>query len=109
MPGALAGGWFKTPFNPDDPFAPADWGFVSKIEADGLVYTAGPGWDVRTPPDNPTFVDPATMTTEHCYQHQNFPPKWVYVKLLSDTKVAVANGDGACPTSLPADNTIYHR
>jgi hypothetical protein len=109
VPGALAGGWFQTPFDSSTPFAPADWGLVAKIEADGYAYIAGPGWEVRANPQGPLFADPATVTTEHCYQHSSQPAKWAYLKLLSATEVAAAHGEGACPTSLPAGYTVFYR
>ena len=109
VPGTLAGGWFLTPFDANKPFAPADWGLVAKIEADGLAYIAGPGWEVRSSPQDPSFADPITVTTEHCYENRRQPARWAYVKLLSDTELAAAHGEGTCPTSLPAEHRIYYR
>jgi hypothetical protein len=94
---------------PDDSFPPADWGFVSKIEADGSVYLAGPSWGVRTDSDNSTFVDPTIMTTEHCYQHYSNPTSWAYVRILSDLEIAAAHGEGTCPATMPTDSIIYYR
>jgi hypothetical protein len=107
--GAQSGGWFQTAFNPNDLFPSADWGFVSKIEADGSVYLAGPGWGVRTDSDAPTFADPTTMTTEHCYQHYSNPTSWAYLRIVSDMEIAVAHGDGTCPASMPTDIIVYYR
>ena len=109
VPGTLAGGWFQTRFDADTPFAPADWGLVAKIEADGFVYIVGPGWEVRSSPHDPRFTDPIAVTDEHCYEHSSQPTAWVYVKLLSDNELAAAYGEGTCPTSLPADNSTYYR
>jgi len=107
--GTLAGGWFQSPFNASTPFSPADWGLVAKIEADGFAYIAGPGWEVRSSPQDPLFADPITVTTEHCYEHLSQPAGWVYVKLLSDMELAAAYGGGVCPTSLPAEHDVYYR
>jgi len=107
--GALAGAWFQTPLAADAFFMPPDWGVVAKIAADGVVYMAGPDWDVRTRPGDPTFVDPELMITENCYQHFWNPTSWVYVKLLSDMELAVAHGEGQCPSAMPTDSTVYYR
>ena len=96
-------------FNADTPFAPADWGIVAKIEADGFAYIAGPGWEVRSNPQDRSFADPAMVTTEHCYQNSGQTAGWAYVKLMSATEVAAAYGEGTCPTSLPTSHSIYYR
>jgi hypothetical protein len=49
------------------------------------------------------------VTGEHCYRHYSDPPRHVYVAVVSDTAVAVAFGDGPCPSSLPADHQVFHR
>ena len=107
--GAIAGGWFLTPFQPSDGVAPADWGFVAKTAADGAVDLNGPKASIRILPDAPTFADPKRVTGEHCFQDYKPPDRYVYVKVISDSEVAVAFGDGTCPASLPDDHEIYHR
>jgi len=107
--GAVIPGASVDVIEPDDSFPPADWGFVSKIEADGSVYLAGPSWGVRTDSDNSTFVDPTIMTTEHCYQHYSNPTSWAYVRILSDLEIAAAHGEGTCPATMPTDSIIYYR
>lgn len=109
VPGTIAGGWFLTPFDPAADLHRADWGLVAKLAADGSIDVNGPGTTVRTLPDAPTFKDPTTVTTEHCFEDFNQPPRHVYVELISDSQLAAAFGQGPCPTSLPADHQIFHR
>ena len=110
VPGALAGAWFQTPLvSGDTLYVPVDWGFVAKIEADGVMYSAGPDWGVRVRPGDPTFVDPALMTTENCYQHFRDNVSWMYVKLLSDMELALVHGEGLCPASMPSNHTTFYR
>ncbi len=107
--GTIAGGWFLTPFESTGEFAPADWGFVTKIAADGSVDLNGPGTSIRTLPDAVTFADPKTVTDEHCFQDYKRPDRYAYVTLLSDSELAVAFGDGVCPASLPGEHQVFYR
>ena len=107
--GTVAGGWFMSAFDPSDEFAPADWGVVVKLAADGYLDVNGPGASVRTAPDDPTFADPKLVTTEQCFEDYNRPARHAYLKLLSNTRLAAAFGDGPCPPALPADHEIYYR
>lgn len=109
VPGSLAGGWFQSPFDASVPFAPADWGVVAKVEADGFAYIVGPDWEVRSNPQDPLFADPKTVTTDHCYQHWGSPARWAYLRLLSATELAASHGLGACPASMPAEYRSYYR
>ncbi len=107
--GTVAGGWFLTPFAPGAPYAPADWGVVVKLAADGYLDVNGPSASVRTGPEAPTFADPKLVTGERCFQHYVEPTHYAYLKVLSDTQLAAAFGDGSCPSVLPAEHQIYHR
>lgn len=109
VPGTIAGGWFSSPFDGSAPFASADWGVVVKAAADGFIDINGPGRSLRTGPSAATFADPKTVTGEHCYQHYNSPAQYAYVKVLPDAQLAVAFGDGVCPSSLPASYVVYYR
>ncbi len=107
--GSIAGGWFLTPFDPAGGFAPIDWGFVVKTGADGAVDLNGPQSSIRTLLESPTFADPQTVTGEHCYEDYHREIRYVYVRVLSDSEVAAAFGDGVCPASLPANHQVFHR
>ena len=107
--GTIAGGWFLTPFEPSGGFAPADWGFVVKIAADGAVDLNGPEASIRTLPEDPTFADPKTVADEHCFHDYKRPDRYAYVKVISNSETAVAFGDGACPAALPDAHQIFHR
>jgi hypothetical protein len=63
---------------------------------------------VRTRASDPTFATPATVTTEHCYEHKD-SPVFAYLQLRTLTEMAIATGEGACPASLPADFTVVYR
>ncbi|MEE9247358.1 MAG: hypothetical protein V3U79_01500 [Dehalococcoidia bacterium] len=64
-------------------------------------------------PGEPTYLDPRTVTSEHCYEHPGPPgqppERFVYLKLLSDMRIAVMFGEGACPQSLSDDYQLYYR
>lgn len=107
--GTIAGGWFLTPFEPSDKSAVADWGFVTKLAADGAVDVNGPRASIRTLPDADTFADPKTITDQHCFQDYKRPDRYAYVKVLPDSRVAVAFGDGTCPAALPDNHQVFHR
>ena len=108
-PGTLAGGWFRTAFDLNDPTPLADWGLVAKIEADGMVYLAGPSDEVRTAPSDPTFVSPATVSGEHCFQHYTKPARFAFVRVLPDARLAVVLDEGHCPATMPHGVDIFHR
>ncbi len=107
--GTIAGGWFQSPFDASDAFAGADWGVVATIAGGGEVDVNGPGWSIRTAPSDPTFADPKLVTGEHCFQHSNQPSRYAYLKVLSDSELAAAFGDGPCPSSLPSNYRTFYR
>ena len=82
---------------------------MAKISADGAVDLNGPQASIRTMPDAPTFADPKTVTGVHCFQDYEQTDRYAYVKVISDSEVAVAFGEGICPSSLPDDHQIFHR
>ncbi|MDP6605721.1 MAG: hypothetical protein QF664_05630 [Dehalococcoidia bacterium] len=106
--GTIAGGWFQTPFDASNSFAGADWGVVASIAGGGEVDVNGPGRSVRTAPSDPTFADPKLVTGEHCFQNSN-QPSWAYLKVLSDSELGAAFGDGACPLTFPSDYRTFYR
>jgi len=109
VPGTIAGAWFLTPFDPSLDVNRPDWGLVANLAADGSVDVNGPGATIRTLADAPTFADPTTVTTEHCFEDFNRPARHVYVELISDSELAAAFGDGACPAELPNTYEIFYR
>ncbi|MEE8337621.1 MAG: hypothetical protein V3R95_06140 [Dehalococcoidia bacterium] len=109
VPGTIAGGWFSSPFDGSDPFAPADWGLVVKAAADGFIDVNGPGRSVRTGLSAASFADPKTVTGEHCYEHYSSPAQYAYLRVLPGDQIAVAFGDGACPSAMPASYAVYYR
>ncbi|MDA0353173.1 MAG: hypothetical protein O3A10_13305 [Chloroflexi bacterium] len=105
--GALAGGWFQAPFEPVANAA-ADWGLVATVAADGYLDVSGPGVSLRVAPEDPSFLDPAAMTGEHCYvDYQR--RGWAYVALTSGVTLAAAFGEGACPSALPDTHQVFYR
>ena len=80
---------------------------VASETGGSLTFKATDGSALLIP--HSLFADPITVTTEHCYEHWSQPAGWVYVKLLSDMELAAAHGEGLCPTSLPAEHSIYYR
>lgn len=106
-PGALAGGWFLAPYD-GSTGGPVGWGLVATIAADGYLDLNGPGASLRVSPRDPSFLDPAAMTGEHCYVHYQ-GGRWAYVALISGDILAAAFGDGACPSALPADHQLFYR
>jgi hypothetical protein len=100
--GTVAGAWF-TGDNFEATFAIAD-------TLDGQIRLGGPGFGFWVNPGEPTWLDPATITTQHCYQSgTGAGASYAYLKLLTPTELAVANGAGDCPTSLPANYITVFR
>ena len=109
QPGTISGGWFTEPFttrrSPD-----SDWAIAIGVWADRNIRVVDDETRVWINPGAPTYLDPRTVTSEHCYGHQVQPPeRFVYLKLLSDTQLAVKFGEGACPQSIPGGYQVYYR
>ncbi len=113
-PGTIAGGWFREPFSRDDshPYIPG-WALAIGTWANGQIRVNDGQTSVWVNPGHPTYANPKTVTSEHCYEHpgnQDRPPaRFVYLRLLSETELAVAFGQGSCPQQLPQDYQIYYR
>ncbi|MDO8508004.1 MAG: hypothetical protein Q7S53_05580 [bacterium] len=65
---------------------------------------------------NPTYKDPATITTSHCYALTDYgegekPKGYAYFKVVSDMEMKLAySGTGSCPTTFPeATAKTYYR
>jgi len=107
-PGALAGGWFLSPFDGSDRYALTDWGLVATLAGDGYLDLNGPGVAIRVSDADPSFLDPASMSGEHCYVHYQ-DGRWGYVQITSNGDLAAAFGAGSCPASLPEEHQIFYR
>ena len=113
-PRTAAGGWFKDPFSrgTSHPYIPG-WALAIGTWADGQIRVNGEQASVWVEPGQPTYADPKTVTSEHCYEHlgnpDQPPARFVYLQLLSETEMAVAFGEGSCPQQLPQDHETYYR
>ena len=108
--GTVSGGWFMEPFVNDGAFkVDPGWALVAAEAPDGWIYIDDERNTVRLDPANPTYEDPRTVTTEHCYESTWRPMKFAYLQLLSDMEIAAAMGDGPCPSRLPGDYRVYYR
>ena len=100
--GTLAGAWF-TGNDFEATFAIAD-------TLNGQVRLGGPDFSFWVDPGEPTWRDPATVTTEHCYQRgTGGGASYAYLRLLTATELAVASGAGDCPSALPANYITVFR
>lgn len=99
--GALTGAWFAPDGRGDGN------GFAIALVADNAVNMTGAGLDIRVPGSAPTWIDPGTVTTSHCYN--NGQGGWAFLELLDANTLAVAGGTGTCPASLPVNHDIFVR
>ena len=104
--GTIGGAWFKEPFvlGVSHRYLPG-WGIVVGISEDDQYRVNNGQTSLRSSPGEPTYVDPRSVTSEHCYAALVTPSgpaaRHVYLKLLSDTELGVAFGEGGCPSSCP--------
>ncbi len=92
--GTVAGAWFT-----GNEFEAA---FAIAATLDGQIRMGGPGFNMWVNPGDPTWLDPATITTAHCYQRgTGGGASYVYLTLMTASELALANGAGACPADLP--------
>ena len=124
--GTAAGVWFHVPYTHGTAQEARDGSrnplSLFKAETD-VVYVANldgaptkPGsLAFRIEPSNPTYRDPTTITTGHCYERRLAPAGpatgWAYVNIVSDTQMKVAYAaDGACPATFPTSGVQdYYR
>ena len=113
-PGTIAGGWFREPFlrGASHPYIPG-WAIAIGTWANGQIRVNDGQTSVWVAPGQPTYADPKTVTSEHCYEHSGRsdqpPARYVYLQLLSETELAVAFGEGSCPQQLPQGYRTYYR
>jgi hypothetical protein len=100
--GAASGAWFDT----------LDLGFsdakvaIAMMPGD-IVAVTGIGNDLRIDRGQPTWLDPELLTASHCYAGGG---RWFFIEIQADgMEMALADGSGSCPGSLPAGATIYYR
>ena len=109
-PGTISGGWFHEPFSATAPFGTSTSWAVSIGMWENVIRVTSGVSHVWTYPEQTTYIDPRTVTSEHCYEHPGLPPeRFVYLQLLSSTELAVAFGEGGCPLQLPAEYQVYYR
>ncbi|MDA1132765.1 MAG: hypothetical protein O2905_06035 [Proteobacteria bacterium] len=105
-PGAVAGGWFRAPFDPADQFGDPGWA-LAIATTNGQVRVQGPGWHVWVSPDAATWTDPRTVTGEHCYAGQG---GYAWLRISADgDRMEVAHGGGGCPRSMPGGAVTVFR
>ncbi len=107
-PGTVAGGWFAGKLEDREPgqFDPG-WAVAIGTAYDEIrINTLGSS--VRIAPGSATYLDPRTVTTEHCYQSSQ-SREYAYVKLVSPMELGLALGQGGCPDQMPARFQTYYR
>ena len=113
-PGTIAGGWFEQPFSRESshPFL-AGWALAVGTWAEGQIRINEQQTSVWVASAEATYVDPRTVTSEHCYEHPGnlgqSPARYVYLRLLTESRLAVASSDGSCPDQFPQDFQTYFR
>lgn len=100
--GAASGAWFDSP---DLGFS--DSVFSAALLAGDFVGITGIRSDMRIAKGDPTWLDPAELTTSHCYASNN---EWRIIEIIGDgMTMKAAGGQGPCPNELPANATTYYR
>jgi hypothetical protein len=56
-------------------------------------------------PSDPTFIDPAAVTTEHCYASRS---EYYFLSVASATEIQLATGAGTCPAVFPSTNATNY-
>jgi hypothetical protein len=100
--GSAAGAWFATP---ELTFGGSS---VSIAMLPGeIVAITGRGSDLRIEKDQPTWLDPERLTTDHCYAGDG---RWFYIEIIGDgMQMSLAEGSGGCPASSPDNAITYYR
>lgn len=117
--GTPAGQWFRSqavqssmPFGKD-----GDYGdplpIVFGVDSTVYIGHTGPTNDIRIANNNPTWRNPASITTSHCYQiiSGSTSSGWLWLRMNSETQMDVSySNDGLCPTAFPATGFVsYYR
>ena len=102
MLGAAAGAWFDIQV-----FEFSDVVIAIAMMPGDIVAVTGIGDDLRIDRGQPTWLDPELLTSTHCYAGDG---RWFFIKIQADgMQMAIADGTGGCPGSLPAGATVYYR
>ncbi len=109
VPGSLAGTWFAKLTSEDFRAGPSLAVGLSHVPGGHFVVVVSEGAGIRVYPGEPTFVEPALVTEEHCYQGSSTPTQYAFFRLLSDLELAVAFGEGTCPLEFPQAYKAYYR
>ena len=111
LAGTIAGQWFNKPWPPPGTSpAEAQGGGEMAVaignHVDGTVEIGGPSFHLRIKPGEPTHFDPLLVMTEQCYSSGGLS---VFLKVMSDDRLAVAIGPSKCPNSMPNEYITYYR
>ena len=111
LAGTIAGQWFHEPWPPSgvDPDEAQDGGEMAVAigtHRDGEVAIGGPSFHLKIKTNDTTYADPTTVTTQHCYSYGG---QSVFLKVMSDDRLAVAILPSECPDSMPDEYTTYYR
>jgi hypothetical protein len=72
-----------------------------------IVAITGLGGDIRIDKGQPTWLDPELLTSTHCYTGDG---RWFSIEIrAAGMELAIADGTGSCPASLPSNATVYYR
>ena len=107
--GTLAGTWFAERSFDLERVGPKLIVGRTRVPSGEFIIVRGESAEIRVYADQMTFADPTEITTRHCYQTSQGPPRFAYLDLRSEMELAVAFGDGTCPTGLPGDYDLYYR
>ena len=107
-PGAIAGGWFDQRLADRDPgdFNPG-WAVAIGTAYDQIRINTIDG-SVRIDPGAPTYLDPRTVTSQHCY-YSDRSGAFAFVELVSPVELNLALGNGRCPDQMPNRFQTYYR
>jgi hypothetical protein len=111
--GTVQGAWFE----------PEKYGSVFAISTSmaGLVLVTfqehaetGGSFDIKIWPGDATYVRPAAVTSEHCYQgylqsHQDEGPIYVNLELIGPMDLQLEYGEGTCADRTPIETLVLER
>ncbi len=117
--GTIAGVWFPNSDPRTGVYTGAPDGYYGSplsafLGEDKIVYLGNLNNSaLRVDPSNPTYKDPETITTSHCFQNYPTPDKpdgYAFYQVVSNTEMRVAySPSGVCPSSMPTAYKSYYR
>ncbi|MEK7090525.1 MAG: hypothetical protein AAB930_02975 [Patescibacteria group bacterium] len=104
--GTLSGAWF---LSEDSSSVEPHVGIALEINGQEITIVGIRNMSFSIDDSNPTFEDPRSVTTEHCYFDPLNGARVLYFKLHSPIKVEVWDGDSSsgCPNVFPTSGTIF--